>query len=230
MKKIAFTLIELLVVISIITILASLLLPALGKAKAKSSQIKCAGNLKQNAVSFIMYNGDHDGVYPPAYYGWGASVWPGMSWFVVMTPYIKAGANATWTDWYNLLSPLKNRGGVVSCPSDLYSKVKTVPSYAYHAYCEPAAGIAAWELGGKRNSAMTHPAECFLMTEHLYSTNPDSFESCRITPFAMERFDYRHSGGVNTSFCDGHVSWIKSSFPIHNADADAQKCWYPYYK
>ena len=65
MKK-HFTLIEVLVVVAIIGILASLLLPTLGKARQSARKALCINNLKQNGSLIYMYTDDND-QYSPGY-------------------------------------------------------------------------------------------------------------------------------------------------------------------
>jgi prepilin-type N-terminal cleavage/methylation domain-containing protein/prepilin-type processing-associated H-X9-DG protein len=89
---VGFTLIELLVVISIIAILASLLLPALAQAKAKSQSTACLNNEKQMGYALLMYVGENGGHYPFSAYVPAANAKKAVFWFDALAPYLGKAA------------------------------------------------------------------------------------------------------------------------------------------
>ncbi|HTG45802.1 MAG TPA: type II secretion system protein [Verrucomicrobiae bacterium] len=84
-----FTLIELLVVIALIGILASMLLPALAKAKAKTHDLACINNLKQWAYGMHMYTLENDDYLPPE--GTGNTLNQQTGWYVALPKQIGLG-------------------------------------------------------------------------------------------------------------------------------------------
>ncbi|MBI4662551.1 MAG: type II secretion system protein [Verrucomicrobia bacterium] len=111
----AFTLIELLVVISIIAILASLLLPALSKAKEKAKAANCVSNMKQIALAERMYMEDHSGSLTPLWRERGFPGWP--PWTYDAASFAVQNPNLLWWQDELRLAGYAPARKVFDCPS-----------------------------------------------------------------------------------------------------------------
>ncbi len=205
----AFTLIELLITIAIIAILAAMLLPALNMAREKARSISCTGNLKNSiGTAFGMYANDNDAWFPV-----GSKKCPTGSWCYMLSSYL--GINWSSGSTYPTSGP-----AVFYCPGAGFSKlVSKKPlynlSYGYNRYFyDLSQGFC------KKTTSIRKPSSCLLAADLeyvdgvytdgnnmssvvIYSIGqPNSFAEYKISSFA-----YRHSGGLNILFTDGHVDW-----------------------
>jgi prepilin-type N-terminal cleavage/methylation domain-containing protein/prepilin-type processing-associated H-X9-DG protein len=236
-RAVGFTLLEMLAVIAIVGILASIILPALSKAKSRAEGIGCLSNTRQLLAAWQIYAVDHNDLLPYNLGGTGgngvSSVHTNLNWVNNVEDWNLSPDNtntATLTE-ASLGEYVSRAANIYRCPSDhVLSGVQRdagwtarVRSYSMNAMVGNA-GSALYGNGNVNNpgyvqflkiTSIPQPTDIFVfLDEHPDSINDGYFLNRDYYPEWHDLPASYHNGAAAFSFADGHGAfhrWVVAS-------------------
>ncbi|MFA6931044.1 MAG: prepilin-type N-terminal cleavage/methylation domain-containing protein [Lentisphaeria bacterium] len=230
MKKIkSFTLIELLVVIAIIAILASMLLPALGRARSRATQISCLNQFKTAGTALHIYADEFDDFMMPMHTGSNYGTLSYKIWLQLLS-----SLNIVYNDKAMFDSSRKTKRYM--CPA------VPVPEERWGLGSTDECGAYSWAMNAKlqtfnswpslrRVSYVKKPSSALRMADTIngdfkgynYAYNFDRNNGTAVT---QAKIDFiRHGGSSNALFFDGHVSSLKPADVPNDGDQVTSSFW-----
>lgn len=215
-----YTLVELLVVIAIIAILASLLLPALGKAKEVAKAISCKSNHKQLGMLWSMYANDYNGYVLPID---NAHDYPTL------------GNNPiSWNEYltinnlvpYSIDSATVRNSPTLLCPSDRYPERfmqfnwNYRMSYSYNYFMGRTSVAGYYDKIDKPNQFPQYTIVFGSTNIHRIALGYGkalAFEKAKYSDIGIYR---EHLGGMNATFTDGHVETVNEIWGVVSPDSE----------
>lgn len=218
-RRIGFTLIELLVVIAIISLLVSILLPSLTKAKELAQRTVCLSNLRSQFFAYMMYMEDNDGCVPNRtnidavadtftilrYVG---GLNRPRGYFEIQDGYVGSEVEG------------RGKGSMMDCPtaqSGMVREDETVYSAYYNSFdynfdLQPAPGISVYsynvtvrplmEIDSSRGS----PSAQMMIMDACQTEYPWGYMDCN--RYTLGRYVVVHGDGHNVCYWDGHSGHI----------------------
>lgn len=216
----AFTLVELLVTIAIITILVSMLLPAINLVRGSARQASCMSNQRQIGVALMAYAGDWDGVTP--------------------YPLVGPASGISWT-WGETLARFMGQDVVSGVPDPAMGIFRCTENRVQRYICDEIGGYPqlgtsyaanswygnpggtwfvpaeaeGWDgrFLGVKLARLAHPSELAAVHENaFFVTDPwpwaDLGANCigKSPGMGVNETRYVHRGRTNILFADGHVA------------------------
>ncbi|HZO91235.1 MAG TPA: DUF1559 domain-containing protein [Chthonomonadaceae bacterium] len=251
-KTPGFTLIELLVVIAIIAILAAILFPVFAQAREQARATACLSNTKQIALGELMYAQDYDEIIIP----WNTSnrwvdpqdVQIAGNWTTLIQPYIK-NKQILFCPSFNEQASIRAMsepdcdGGadnwLQNPPPSFYLAHYGIAFHTVFGDCTQDSPYAYYPGSGRAGSAdsqyyneslaaVVQPARTANIGDSWTIWRPGASPQPRVgTAFGCEA-RYRHKGGGNFSFLDGHSKWISNN-PERHEERDEGGCWFEKY-